>query len=178
MAARTRIIAGGLALVAAFGLASCDGLDMGGPGAMNGFQGNYFAARTALEKGNYAAAAGRYASMLDGAGPLESRLRLEMAHALLRADRYAEASSQAQIVATMHQDSRRAAALAVLGTAEHRLAQDAMSRGDFGPETLTHLRRADAAFGEMLAKAPDLDPLGGLAQRHQMVKASLANLGG
>jgi hypothetical protein len=158
-------------------LASCTGMNMGGPGGA-GFQKSYFSARSALESGNYAAAATRYDAMLSTAGPLESRLRLEKAHALLRSDKYAAAASEASVVAAGHTDSRRAAALAVVGTAEHRQAQLAMSAGDFGPTTVGHLRRAESALAEMLSKAPDLDPLGSMDQRLTMIRASLTNLGG
>ncbi len=159
---------------ASLALASCS--QMGGNDA-KGFQANYFAARSALESGNYKTAVSHYDAMIDSAGPLETRLRLEKAHALLRADSYALASQEAAFVAAAHQDNRRAAALAVVGTAEHRIAQEAMSTGDFGPTTVAHLRKSDAALTEMLAKAPDLDPLGSMAGRLEMVKAALANLG-
>lgn len=167
----------GLALLGAVTLiASCDA---GAPGATGaGFQSKYHSARSALEAGRHDVAVRRYQALLDGAGPLESRLRLEMSHALLRADRYDEASRQADAVAAAHRDNRRSAALAVVGTAQHRLAQVAMSEGDFGPATIAHLRRAAAAFSEMLGAAPDFDPTGALAQRQAMVGASLENLGG
>ena len=170
----TRAIA---ALGAAALLGSCSGTNIGGPGGA-GFQANYFAARTALESGNYTGAASRYDAMLANAGPLESRLRLEKAHALLRADQYAAAETEAAVVAAAHADNRRAAALAVLGTAAHRQAQVAMANGDFGPGTVAHLRRAEAALDEMLRTAPDLDPLGSMAERLAMTRTSLANLGG
>ncbi len=157
-------------------LLSCSNTGAGG-GTGSGFQTRYASARTALEAGHYSTAASRYKRMLKNAGPLESRLRLEMAHALLRADRYQEASQQAQVVATSHDDERRAAALAVRGTAEHRIAQEAMTRGDFGPTTVAHLRIAKTSLDEMLRTAPELDPLGGMAQRQSMVDASLSRLG-
>ncbi|WP_318330726.1 tetratricopeptide repeat protein [Sulfitobacter sp. D35] len=164
------------AMVSGMTLASCSGVG-GSGGSDRGFQASYFSARSALEAGNYDSAVTRYDRMLTEAGPLESRLRLEMAHALLRSDRYAEASEQARQVASSHEDNRRAAALSVVGTAEHRLAQEAMSRNDFGPATVAHLQRAQAAFAELLKTAPDLDPLGSMAERKAMVDASLKRLG-
>lgn len=164
------------ALVAVALLASCAAIESGT--GRSGFEARYFDARSALEKGNYGTAIRNYRSMVDTSGPLSSRLRLELAHAYLRADQYDDATREAQVVAAAHVDSRRAAALAVVGTAQHRLAQDAMSRGDFGPTTLEHLRYAKAALDEMLAHEADLDPLGSMAQRRQMVNASLQNLGG
>lgn len=156
-------------------LVACNGPDMGIE-TSRGFAAAYAQARSALEAGSYDTAANRYEAMLSTAGPLETRLRLERAHALLRADRYAAAAQEARVVAASHSDNRRAAALAVVGTAEHRMAQDAMSEGDFGPTTIAHLQRARAALSEMLNTAPDLDPLGSMAQRLSMIEASLQNL--
>ncbi|SIS95432.1 hypothetical protein SAMN05421759_107144 [Roseivivax lentus] len=157
-------------------LAACDGIDFSQDNSRS-FAATYSQARGSLEAGNFETAAKRYDAMLATAGPLETRLRLEKSHALLRADRYAAASQEARIVAESHSDNRRAAALAVVGTAEHRLAQEAMSQGDFGPTTVGHLTRARNALKEMLATAPDLDPLGSMANRLAMVEASLKNLG-
>lgn len=158
-------------------IVACTDIGTGSGASGGGFQKKYFDARNALEEGNYDTAIRRYNSLLEQSGPLESRLRLEMSHALLRADRYDEAATQARAVASTHEDNRRAAALAVVGTSEHRLAQEAMTRQDFGPETIAHLRRAEAAFAEMLRVAPDLDPLGSMSERQEMVAASLKRLG-
>lgn len=177
--ASKRILAG-LGLAAGLALTGCGDVDLGGGSASSGrgFERSYFQARTALEQRNYATAIRRYSALLDNSGPLQSRIRLELAHAYLRADQYGDASSQARIVAAAHQDTRRAAALAVHGTAEHRLAQEAMSAGDFGPGTRAHLSAADAALSEMLKTAPDLDPLGAMAERRRMVRASLKQMKG
>lgn len=157
--------------------AACDGTDFSFDSSRS-FAATYAQARGALEAGNFDTAAARYDAMLETAGPLESRLRLEKAHALLRGDRYAAAAQEARVVAAGHSDNRRAAALAVVGTAEHRLAQEAMSKGDFGSETVGHLNRAQVALKEMLSDSSDLDPLGSMAQRLSMIEASLRNLGG
>lgn len=158
-------------------LASCAGLEGSGGPVGNGFEGRYHNARSSLEAGNYGSAIRGYKAMIGNAGPLDSRLRLELAHAYLRADSYDDAIREATIVASAHADNRRAAALAVLGTAHHRLAQEAMSRGDFGQGTIYHLSRAKAALDEMLVSNADLDPLGSMAQRRDMAAASLRNLG-
>ena len=173
-----RIAAVGLGGILA--LAACDTASIGSSGTSSGrgFEKSYFLARSALEERNYDTAIRRYNGLVKVAGPLESRMRLELAHAYLRADQYAEASAQARLVASAHQDQRRAAALAVYGTAEHRLAQDAMSDGDFSAATRGHLQAADKAFAELLKTAPDLDPLNGMAERHRMVQASLKQMGG
>lgn len=158
-------------------LASCAGLEGSGGPVGNGFEARYHDARSSLEGGNYGAAIRSYKGMIGNAGPLDSRLRLELAHAYLRADRYDDAVREATIVASAHADNRRAAALAVLGTAHHRLAQEAMSRGDFGENTVYHLTRAKAALDEMLTFDADLDPIGSMAERREMAAASLRNLG-
>lgn len=155
-------------------LASC--AETNSPGGA-GFEARYANARTSLESRDYGAAIRQYKAMLGTAGPLESRLRLELAHAYLRSDQYADASREAAIVAAEHRDNRRAAALAVYGTAEHRIAQEAMSRGDFGAETIQHLTRARAALDEVLRYDADLDPLGAMEERRDMAEASLRNLG-
>lgn len=164
-----------MALVATTVLAACGGIELG---TGSGFQANYFSARSALEAGKFSVAVNRYDMMLADAGPLETRLRLEKAHALLRADNYPAAAQEARVVAAAHRDSRRAAALAVLGTAEHRMAQEAMSAGNFSSTTVAHLQQAKAALSEMLSTAPDLDPLGAMAERLTMIETSLSNLGG
>lgn len=172
----TRYRIGAAAVSGLLLLAACDGVDFSLDNS-RGFAASYAQARSALEAGNYDTAAARYDAMLAEAGPLETRLRLEKAHALLRSDRYAAAAQEARIVAASHSDTRRAAALAVVGTAEHRLAQEAMSQGDFGASTVGHLNQARSALKEMLVSAPDLDPLGSMAQRLDMVETSLKNLG-
>ena len=163
------------ASAATLALVACAEYSASGSG---GFERDYFAARTALESGKYEKAVKKYDSMLQEAGPLQTRLRLEKAHALLRADMYPQAAQEAAFVASAHTDNRRAAALAVVGTAEHRMAQEAMSNGDMGPQTIAHLNRSKAALSEMLAKSPDMDPVGSMAQRLEMVQLSLKQLGG
>lgn len=161
-------------------LAACDTTSIGSStsNSSRGFEKSYFKARSALENGKYDSAIKQYSNLLDVSGPLESRMRLELAHAYLRYDQYQEASIQARRVAASHQDNRRAAALAVHATAEHRMAQEAMSAGNFGAVTRGHLQAADSAFKELLATAPDLDPLNSMAERHRMVRASLEEEGG
>ncbi|MGV6848428.1 MAG: hypothetical protein ACWA5A_08625 [Marinibacterium sp.] len=157
-------------------LTACAETSGAGGGMHAGFEREYSRARGALEKSNYPAAIRQFSALVEKSGPLESRIRLELAHALLRADRYEEASQQARLVASAHEDARRSAALAVYGTAEHRLAQMAMSGGDFGPATATHLANAKKALDEMLEKSPDMDPSGSMHTRRDMAAASLARL--
>lgn len=167
----------GIALMACLVAMSCSEMGNFSTGDTRGFQIDYHSARSALESGSYSTAIRRYNALLPTSGPLESRLRLELSHALLRADKYPEAASEATQVATAHNDNRRTAALTVLGTAEHRQAQEAMSRGDFGPTTVGHLKRAEAAFAEVLKANSEFDPLGTMSERQAMVQASLKNIG-
>jgi hypothetical protein len=148
------------------------------PDVSRRFEFDYSNARSALEKNDYGAAIRRYEALVDRSGVLEPRIRLELAHALLRADRYDDAARQASAVATSAEGDARAAALAVQGTAQHRMAQVDLTEGRAGPQTATHLRGAIAAFDEVLAQAPDMDPLGALAERRKMAQAALRQLGG
>jgi len=130
-----------------------------------GFKSNYMVARTALERGEHTKAARHYKAMLREAGPLEPRIRLEYAHALLREGKYTKAAAEARIVADELTGAGRAAALAVLGTAEHEAARAAISKGRTGSRQIDMLRTAQAALTEMLALNPELDPTGGMQAR-------------
>lgn len=163
---------GGFKTVAVLGLsilalAGCE------PGAISkgaDFQRKYAGARKALEDGNYDLAARNYAALIPSAGPLEPRLRLEYAHALLRAERHDEAAGVAGALARGQQGSNRAAALAVEGTALHESALADMRAGRSAPDKL---RRANAALTEMLRLDPSLDPLGAMQSRRDEIAGSL-----
>jgi len=154
-------------IIAAMLLASCQGggLNSGPSVGRAGFKNSYMVARTALEGGDYAKASRQYASLLRQAGPLEARLRLEYAHALLRDGKYRKASDEAKKVALALQGPGRSAALAVQGTADQEIARAAIARGRAGSNAADRLIAARAAFDEMLANHPELDPLGAMAQR-------------
>lgn len=141
------------------------------------FQRNYASARRALEAGNYESAIRSYAALIPNAGPFEPRLRLEYAHALLRAGRYDEAAEVADVLAGGLQGGDRAAALAVSGTARHESALSDIRSGTAGPGTVTKLRGADAALTEVIATDPDLDPLGAMTSRRADIRRELAQLG-
>lgn len=141
-----------------------------------GFRTEYQAARAALEAGDYGLAAERYGRLVAAGGPLAARLRLEYAHALLRADDPAGAAREARLLADGQSGAARAAALAVLGAAEHERALQAMAAGDFGPGTQTALLAARAALDEALAGDWGVDPLGGLAARRAAIDDDLARL--
>lgn len=129
------------------------------------FQRSYAVARDALEQGNYKSAIRNYAVMIPDAGPLQSRLRLEYAHALLRAGQFQDAANVSGALSQTLDGSDRAAALAVKGTAEHEMALQAMDNGDYGGETERHLRAAKGALDEMMKIDADLDPHGAMASR-------------
>lgn len=161
-------------LVVSGALAACE------PGVTSSgtsFQRNYTNARQALEAGDYDAALRRYAALIPNAGPLEPRLRLEYAHALLRANRYDDAAGAAGALASRSEGSARAAALAVQGTALHESALTDMRQRRRGSATVSKLRNADAALKEMQALDPDMDPLGAMADRRADISRELRQLG-
>ncbi|WP_417726335.1 tetratricopeptide repeat protein [Roseovarius sp.] len=163
-----------LCLIVLMALAACE------PGTISkgaDFQRNYSVARKALEQGNYDSAIRSYAVLIQNAGPLEPRLRLEYAHALLRAGRYDEAAQIANGLAAGTTGSGRAAALAVSGTAQHESALADLSAGRTGASTLAKLRAADAALKEMLSIDAGLDPLGAMASRRADIARDLKRLG-
>ena len=164
------IFRAGASALAFLAVASC----AEGPGGTDGFRDAYLASRTALEGGDYAIAARRYARLMDRAGPLRPRIQLEYAHSLLRADRFAEAAQEAAALAAAETGAARAAARAVEGTALHEMARTAEARGQ---DATPLLRRAEAALAAVLAEHPDLDPIGTVAARHARIAATLARRG-
>jgi len=152
------------------GLAGCEA---GAIGEGADFQRKYSGARKALEEGNYDLAARNYAALIPSSGPLAPRLRLEYAHALLRAGRNDEAAQVAGKLATELQGGNRGAALAVEGTALHESALADMQAGRSGAEVNAKLRRADAALAEMLSLDASLDPLGAMQSRRAEIARSL-----
>jgi len=140
------------------------------------FKTQYLAARSALEAGKYDRAIAGYQALLQDAGVMEPRVRLEYSHSLLRTDRYLEASQQARIVSQSNDVSTRLAALAVAGTAEHELALGALARGERGAAVKAQLTSAAAAFDLVLKQASVFDPLGVLAERRSGIAASLKSL--
>lgn len=164
MTGLTRGLLLGLGIAA---LAACE------PGAISEgaeFQRKYASARKALEEGNYDLAARNYAALIPSSGPLGPRLRLEYAHALLRADRFDEAANVAGDLARGQSGSNRAAALAVEGTALH---ESALADIRAGRPAADKLRRADAVLAEMLRLDPSLDPLGAMQSRRDEIAGSL-----
>lgn len=169
-----RPLLAGLALAA---LAACV---PGPPADVSGqpvrFREDYSNARAALESGRHDQAAAHYARLLDHAGPLEPRIRLEYAHALLRGGRMAEASQNARRVALAQTGMLRSAALAVQGTAEHELALAALARNAGKAEVTGHLAAAETALADALSKHGGMDPTGGLQRRLEEIRRTRQSL--
>lgn len=136
------------------------------------FKSQYVNARTALEEGQFDRATRLYAGLLEDSGALESRVRLEMAHAQLRSGDYAGAAGNARRVAGVQKGTARSAALSVEGTALHEIGLKQLSGGK--PQAGTRsLKAARAALEEVLTADPQLDPLGGLAGRKASIDVRL-----
>jgi len=160
-------------------LAGC-GATLGGsnPDAVTrgAFKADYLSARGSLERGRFEQATRGYEALLDRGGPATPRIRLEYAHALLRADRFEAASRTAQKAASEHEGLARASALSVQATADHEIARAALSRGQADAETQARLVSARDAFDAILKEHPELDPMGGLAARRDEAARAEAQL--
>lgn len=141
-----------------------------------GFKANYIVARTALEQGQFDKAARGYKALLSDAGPLEPRVRLEYAHALLREGKFSKAADEARLVAAGLSGPGRSAALAVQGTAEHELAMANIAKGRTGAATIALLQSARFALQEMLSVSPELDPNGSMRARVGDIGTALQGL--
>lgn len=161
-------------LAAATILGSCESagtLPGGGP------RSDYLVARQALETGNYALAARRYETLVSGQPPGTAlRLELELAHALLRADRHAEAIGRAEALMGASDGSIRGSALAVRGTARHEAARARIDSGDRGPETRALLAAARTDLTDFLRAHPALDAGGAMRARVELIGADLGGL--
>jgi thioredoxin-like negative regulator of GroEL len=153
--------------IAALALGGCFG-DGGGskPSVSRGsFQVDYLSARGALDSGAYDKAQRRYADLLPQSGPATARVRLEYAHALLRAGKYSDAATAAYQSAAESDGLARASALAVQGISEHEMARASMAKGTFDRTVLQQLNSAGASLDLAIAAGPQLDPMGGLQAR-------------
>lgn len=161
-------------LLAALALASCEAAGTL-PGA--GPRSDYLVARQALETGNYALAARRYEAVMR-AVPQGSarRIELEYAHALLRADRHDEAAAVATGLLGAADDSIRASALAVRGTARHEAARLRIDRADRGPQTRALLEGARDDLTAFLRRHSALDAGGAMRARAELIAADLRGL--
>lgn len=149
-------------------LASC----LDSSGADGGFKRQYVVSRNALEAGQYDKAVRSYANLMQTSGHYEPWIRLEYAHALLRASQFPEAAEQAQFLATSQDGRLRSAALAVQGTAQHELGL--ILSGSAGKALL---KSARVALAEALKKNPELDTLGTLKARKAQLDKDLKRRG-
>ena len=160
----------------ALALASCQTVTPKPSANRASFKANYLVARTALEGGQYTKAVRGYSNLLGKSGPLQPRIRLEYAHALLRAGKYEKASEEARIVSTQLEGRGRSAALAVQATADQEIARAAINRGNASADAIQRLVAARAAFDELLKNHPDMDPLGALALRRKTLDVELTTI--
>ncbi len=162
-------------LSVAFFLASCEAagtLPGGGP------RSDYSVARQALETGNYTLAIRRYENLIASQeGRSAARLQLELAHALLRANRFDDAIVLASRLTGRQGDSIEASALAVRGTARHEAARALIERGDRGAQSRTLLEGARDDLAAFLRGHAALDAAGSMRARAQLIEADLAGLG-
>ncbi|MGH1356935.1 MAG: tetratricopeptide repeat protein [Thalassovita sp.] len=152
-------------------LAGCQLATEGG----SGFQKEYSVARTALEEGKFDRASRSYARLLEQSGPLRPRIQLEYAHSELRAGRFEKAAELAGELTRSQKGQDRAAALAVLGTAQHELGLAQLQNGNASTGK-RYLQTAEVALNDVLKSHPQLDPLGSLAGRRASIKARLKRL--
>lgn len=158
--------------VALMALGSCE---EGAPFGQQTFRAQYAVARDALEGGHYEKASRTYARLMEDAGPLAPRIRLEYAHTLLRKGDYAQAAQHASALAQGQKGKARAAALAVKGVAEHELALQLIAKGERAGAK-RYMTSADKAMAEVMKKHPDMDPVGALAARRASIKVRRASL--
>ena len=154
-------------VIAVLAVGGCFG-DGGGskPSVSRGsFQVDYLSARDALDSGAYDKAQRRYGDLLPRSGPATKRVRLEYAHALLRAGKYDDAAMAAHQSAAESEGLARASAMAVQGISEHEMARAAIARGRIDRNVLQQLDSAAVALDQAIAAGPQLDPLGGLQAR-------------
>lgn len=166
-------------LLLALGAVAMVGCQLDAPGGLTtarnaGFKDNYTVARNALEKGQFARAERSYRDLILKAGPLAPRVRLEYAHALLRAGKFEEASGEARVAASMLDGAGKAAALAVQATADQELVRAAIGAGTVDAGAIQRLIAARDGFDHVLKNHPELDPLGSLALRRKTIDVELA----
>lgn len=142
------------------------------PSDRSSFKSQYVTARTALEEGQFQRASRLYVGLLEEAGAMTPRIRLELAHAQLRGGKYAQAATTARQVAGAQEGTARSAARAVEGTALHEIGLSQLSQGDAAAGTKS-LKAAAAALEDVLRDDPQLDPLGGLAGRKASIDVRL-----
>ncbi len=140
------------------------------------FKGHYIAARSALEGGDYDKAINRYRDLVGQAGPVTARIRVEYAHALLRANQFKAAANEAHMAAIDLTGLARASALSVQATAKHEEALALMSQGTYDKGVHDALAASLKIFEQIAPDLPTLDPKGGLQRRHSSARRAEAEL--
>ena len=156
----------------------CSSLTSSAPGSVSRGQwkASYLSARGALEAGQAQEAAAAYARIVDKSGPVGPRIRLEYAHALLRADDFSAAADQARRSAERQDGLGRAAALAVQAVAEHEQVRAQLAAGQADAAMADRLAAAGSALDEVLAGSEAVDPGGALAARRAEITAEAGAL--
>lgn len=146
--------------------------------AGGGSDSDYLVARQALETGNYDLAVRRYSGMMQRMDPATAtRLQLEYAHALLRANRYADAINATEPLIDGRDSTIRASALAVRGTARHEAARTRITQGHSDAETRALLEGARDDLAAFLATHRAMDSAGSMRARTALINADLQSLG-
>lgn len=162
-----------LAMVLFLGACEAAGTLAGG-----GAQSDYLVARQALETGNYDLAVRQYSGLMQRLDPATAtRLQLEYAHALLRANRFDDAITATGPLIAGPDSTIRASALAVRGTARHEAARARMAQGRNDAETRALLQGARDDLADFLAAHGAMDEAGSMRARIALINADLQSLG-
>ena len=139
----------------------------------------YAGAREALEAGDYAGAVARYSSLLPQTDDdrIGIAVRLELAHALLRAQEPERALTVARELEALDPDPTTYANVKlVAAVAEHERAERAVARNSPYDEARALARAALGSMDAIVRDRPQYDPEGVLIPRIRKVRETLAEL--
>lgn len=142
----------------------------------NSFKAQYLDARALLDDGSYDDAIEKYGSIVDRSGPMASRVRVEYAHALLRAGLFSEAAKEANLASTQLGGLARSSALSIEATALHEMALEKMDQGIRDRSVYDLFAKSAAVFETISKDLADLDPVGGLQRRYSVVTKTQTDL--
>ncbi len=142
------------------------------------FRSAYAVARDALEAGDYPEAVRRYEDLRAAAdNKVGIAVRLDYAHALLRAGEPERALAAAREVETLEPGYAAAGhAKSVAAVAEHEIAERTLARGAPYEETRARARAAFRSLASVLQSYPQYDPEGALIARMRKLREMLAEL--
>jgi len=142
------------------------------------FRSAYAVARDALEAGDYPEAVRRYEDLRAAAdNKVGIAVRLDYAHALLRAGEPERALAAAREVETLEPGYVAAGhAKSVAAVAEHEIAERTLARGAPYEETRARARAAFRSLASVLQSYPQYDPEGALIARMRKLREMLAEL--